>query len=198
MKLARQDSARTFEVGVKKDRVVNLTVSTRGKVNIVRYFSQEEMNVKYERAREEGRASSYVAPYISQTIPREAGEILQERRDDIVESIIKVKNGEDLESDEDMIKLGRSDDCRLFLKIDSDTSTCHIRKYWVDNQGELKPTQRGVCVSCDELINILMAYDEAFDFIDEMQRCSSEKKAKNDDLSRPRPGGGAGAAAAVH
>ena len=169
MKVARQSSVRTFDTTVKKDRVINLNVGQKGTVNLVRYYSQDEMKTKMENAREEGR-ESYVPPCISQSLSRETGEVLMERREDILECLMRVRNGEDLQEEEAMIRLGRSEDCRLFLRIDCDTLTCHVRRYWLDQSDDkLKPTARGITINVDEMMNVLMVYDQVMECLDDLQ-----------------------------
>ena len=167
MKLARQNSVRTFDVGVKRERVVNVNVSDKGRVSLIRYFSEEEMTMKYKRAREEGQEQKYVPPYTSQVLSREACDVLFENRDEVVDVLMRLKSGDELEEeDQVMWKLGRSNECKLYLKVDTDTLTCHIRKYWYDrNDDILRPTQRGVTVNSDEMLNILMSYEQIVEYL---------------------------------
>ena len=150
--------------------MVNLNITQKGRLNLVRYFSEEEMRVKYERARDEGKDQTYIPPCITQSICREAGAVLVERREEVMDCLMRVKNGEDLDPEETLVELKTEEDGRvLCLKIDFDTLTCHLRRYYYPNNDtttKLKPTPRGITINCDEMMQVLMIIDRALEEIE--------------------------------
>ena len=57
----------------------------------------------------------------------------------------------------DLYKIGLKD---LHVMFDEVTSSIHIRRYWSNRDGQMRPHRRGVCMSTHEFVNFILAMEE--------------------------------------
>lgn len=161
MKLARSNSSFSWEVGV--DREVSLTVSDElDNAVLTRYYTEEEMQQKYEDARGEGKKTCFIPPYVSQGMDKQVVKMLYNQRDNILSTLLKVQTGMPVSEKDTFIKLGDAKS-NLYLNIDTESTCVHLRTYWFSRKdGCLKPHRRGVTVTCDEFTNTMVNIEEVY------------------------------------
>lgn len=130
---------------------------------ITRYFTEKEMEAKKSALLNQGKTVSFVPPFASQQIPKEAVRSLLDMKDDLIDLIMRVHGGEELDEDEALIQLHNE----LYMKLDCDSSIVHIRKFWFStSEKKMMPHKRGVTITLDECLNILEVVDNVLENIE--------------------------------
>ena len=185
-KLARQDSHKTYAISSSKDRDIGVNITAKGRVNLIRYFTPEEMESKYQKARREGKKNVFIPPYQSQNIPAVACDLLYDNLESLQDLLMRVLSGEDLDPTESMITL--QEDAKLYINIDSTSNTVHFRRFWRNDKHELCPTSKGVAISADEAMSFCMLYqEEIYGYLEELK----EGLVRSTSEQQPAAGGAA-------
>lgn len=160
----RQDTFSRVDLGINREVTFGLAWRDgRFKLMLTRFFTTSELEQRRLAAQRDGRTDTLTAPYSHMSIPLEGGEIIRERKEELQILVTRLCAGDDLEEDECMVRLSRSTATsnRLFIKLDSDTSTVHVRKFWRDMYShEWKANKAGVTISPQEFARLLMHIDD--------------------------------------
>ena len=158
LKVVRQDTFSRVNVGVNREVTVGIaSVEGQSTFMLTRFFSREEIEQKKTQAIEDGKGEVHITPFANMSIPLEGAEIIYEQKDKLHILVSRMAAGIELSQEESMVRLSRSKESKLFLKLDSDTASVHVRKYWKKGRsGELTPQRLGVTISTDEFVRFLM------------------------------------------
>ena len=111
-------------------------------VVVTRFFTEAELDRKRDDFKKAGKSVAVVTPFASQQVSKKAVFTLLDRKDTIIDLIINLSGGEDLDETSCMIKLENE----LYLRLDADYSLCHLRRFWWStSQKKLLPHKRGTC-----------------------------------------------------
>ena len=155
-KMARASSIKNFDVGV--DREVFFGVHESGRyLTITRYYSDEEMEDKYEeaRAKNPSKPVGFIPPYANIYLNQGEVAAIQKRQREIMTIIMKAQGGMMLDEDELLFRV--LDEGDLFLTFDLKYMSMHVRRFWWSKQASaFRPNKRGVCLYVQEFASVMM------------------------------------------
>ncbi len=96
--------------------------------------------------------NSFIIPYMHEFFSLEEGRDIVLRAETLHGDVFNMQMGLPVEGEE-LIKIGQKD---LFIYLDENSGNVHIRRYWMNKEGEMKPHKRGCCLSLEEFTNFLM------------------------------------------
>jgi len=102
-------------------------------VLITRYFTEQELEEK-----------TLQVPYSCMMLTKAGVEVILKDADELRDVCVQMQLGMALEH---MVKLYDE----TYLVLDSESMTCHVRKYFYTPAGEQKPTRMGVAIRAEEL-----------------------------------------------
>lgn len=109
---------------------------------VTRFFTEAEIDRKRDEMIKAGKRVNVVTPFTSQQIPKKAVSALLQKKETLIDMIVNLNGGEELDEEDCMMQL----DNDLYVKLDADYSLVHVRKYWwSSHQQKLLPHKRGKC-----------------------------------------------------
>lgn len=161
MKLMRTSSKITYEVGINREINFSLHESCKELV-LTRFFTDQEMESKRAEARKKGNKVAFIPPFVSQAINKRGSKVLYDRREHIINSLLKLSTGLPVSTSDTFIRLG-DNNSNLYLNMDKESGLVHIRPYWwCRSEDCLKPHKRGVTTTIDEFYSCMVYIESLY------------------------------------